>query len=154
MIALFWVYFLTEVCSGSVQSTSMELLPEVSVWENQRRLPLMDFNKSLLTPVDPGPWSDGNSDGNFTGTGEIYAAAVCFRSLSRSLLGQLHPFLTHCSGQSVQTTRRSCRRTACGGTDQTGSFGNWRDGRKAGSTFSGQCRCHLNPSNCPCLLVY
>ena len=71
MVALFWVYFLTEVCSGSVQSTSMELLPEVSVWENQRRLPLMDFNKSLLTPVDPGPWSDGNSDGNFTGTGEI-----------------------------------------------------------------------------------
>lgn len=63
---------LAQKCGSSLQHqpTSIELLPEVSVWENQRRLPLSivgDFNPSLLMPVDPGAWSGFDSDGYFTG---------------------------------------------------------------------------------------
>jgi hypothetical protein len=51
------------------QQTTREELPEISVWQNERRPPLMgDFTASLLVPgVDPTAWTDGNSDISFSG---------------------------------------------------------------------------------------
>ncbi len=51
------------------QVSVLEELPKISVWQNQRRPPLVgDFTESLLVPgVDPSPWSDSNSHGSYAG---------------------------------------------------------------------------------------
>lgn len=49
--------------------TAPEELPKISVWENQRRPPLLgDFSASLLVSgVDPSPWSDSDANGSYAG---------------------------------------------------------------------------------------